>query len=304
MNDSESYAPPAEIETDDLGKAREILLDMLRQHEGCVSTRVLRRHFQAKGIRNVTEMIAKLKFYEPSDTGPGDEARHYHRGRSFYSEEAFRQLEENTRVAADAEAEEAESETLDVKIVAPTREYRQDEARLVTYVKGRLDDVYATEFGPECEYVFDVHNDRAGSGYENVDLVAVHWRSDEIIELVTVEVKLDFNVKLVQQAANYIRFSDRVWIAMPVAAQLVDAAAELRELDPLLFEHIVELGMGILACRRGRGGSFEVVPVHWPRLQNPARLEKARFLERHRGIFEEACIVAPRESQRYPKMQL
>ena len=304
MNDSEPYARPAETETDELGKAREILLDMLRQQEGCVSTRVLRRHFEAKGIPNVTEIIAKLKFYELDDTGPDSEARHYHRGRSFYSEEAHRQLEENTRAAADAEAEEADPEPPDAKTPAPPREYRQDEARLVTYVKGRLDDLYATEFGPECDYVFDVHNDRAGSGYENVDLIAVHWRSDEIIELVTVEVKLDFNVRLVQQAANYVRFSDRVWIAVPVAAQLVDAAAELRELDPLLFEHIVELGMGILACRRGRGGSFEVVPVHWPRLQKPDRLEKAELLERHRGIFEEACIVAPRESQKYPKMQL
>ena len=206
MNDSEPYAGAVETEIDELGKAREILLDMLRQQEGCVSTRVLRRHFEAKGIRNVTEMIAKLKFDEPGETRPGDEARHHHRGRSFYSEEAFRQLEETTRAAADAEAEGADSEPPDVKVVAPTREYRQDEARLVTYVKGRLDDLYATEFGPECEYVFDVHNDRAGSGYENVDLIAVHWRSEEIIELVTVEVKFDFNVKLVQQAANYIRY--------------------------------------------------------------------------------------------------
>ena len=176
MNDSEPYARPAETETDELGKAREILLDMLRQQEGCVSTRVLRRHFEAKGIPNVTEIIAKLKFYELDDTGPDSEARHYHRGRSFYSEEAHRQLEENTRAAADAEAEEADAEPPDAKTPAPPREYRQDEARLVTYVKGRLDDLYATEFGPECDYVFDVHNDRAGSGYENVDLIAVHWR--------------------------------------------------------------------------------------------------------------------------------
>ena len=147
MNDSEIYARPAETETDELGKARETLLDMLRQQEGCVSTRVLRRHFQAKGIRNVTEIIAKLKFYELDDTGP-DARRHYHRGRSFYSEEAYRQLEENTRAAADAEAKEADAETPDAKIPVPPREYRQDEARLVTYVKGRLDDLYATEFGP------------------------------------------------------------------------------------------------------------------------------------------------------------
>ncbi len=199
----EPYAQSAEVETDELGKAREILLQILRQQDGCVSSRSLRRHFEAKGILNVTELFAKLKFYEP-DGSNVNETRYYHRGRSFYSEEAFRELEERTRAAADAEAE-ADAAAPAVKPIAPTRDYRQDEARLVTYVKDTLDNLYATEFGPECEYVFDVHNDRAGSGYENIDLIAVHWRSDEIIELATVEVKLDFHVRLVQQAGNYIR---------------------------------------------------------------------------------------------------
>ena len=102
-----------------------------------------------------------------------------------------------------------------------------------------------------------MHRDRPGSEFENVDVIAVHWRSDEVAEIVTVEVKLDFTARAVQQASNYRRFSDRVWLAVPVTAKLTLAANELRETDPLLFDHVVDVGLGILACRKSRGAAMK-----------------------------------------------
>jgi hypothetical protein len=106
----------------------------------------------------------------------------------------------------------------------------------------------------------------------------------------------------VQQARNYGRFSDRVWIAVPVLAEAADASGALREFDPLLFEHVVDAGLGILACRRRPGRSYEVLPVHWPRRSYPDPVEKELFLERYRRSFEEAGVLAPRGGHRYPAL--
>jgi hypothetical protein len=148
--------------------------------------------------------------------------------------------------------------------------------------------------------VFDVHNGRAGNEFENVDVMAVHWRSSKVVELVTVEVKLEFTARLVQQARNYGRFCDRVWLAVPVLAEAADAAGALREFDPMLFEHVVDTGLGILACRRRPGRSYEVLPVHWPRRMRPDLVEKDGFLERYRRQFEQAGVLAPRSGHRFP----
>jgi hypothetical protein len=51
-----------------------------------------------------------------------------------------------------------------------------------------LENIYQSEHTPEdSDYVFDVHSDRPGSEFENVDLLAVHWRSAKSVELVAVE---------------------------------------------------------------------------------------------------------------------
>ena len=152
----------------------------------------------------------------------------------------------------------------------------------------------------DAPYVFDVHHDRAGSDYENVNVLAIHWRSSKVAELISVEVKLDFTARLVQQARNYGRFSDRVWIAAPLLAEAADASAALRDFDPQLFEHVVEAGLGILACRRRPGRSYEVLPVHWPRRLAPDPVEKEGFLERYRPHFEQAAVLAPRAGRRNP----
>lgn len=122
------------------------------------------------------------------------------------------------------------------------------------------------------------------------------------MELVAVEVKLDFTPRLVQQARNYARFADRVWLAVPITADAGDAAAAVREYDPSLFEHVVETGLGILVCRRRPGKSYEIMPIQWPRRIVPDPLEKAMFLERYRRTFESARVIEPRGRGRYPKL--
>jgi hypothetical protein len=85
------------------------------------------------------------------------------------------------------------------------------------------------------------------------------------------------------------------------SAEAADASGvALREFDPLLFEHVVDAGLGVLACRRRPGRSYEVLPVHWPRRARPDPVEKEAFLERYRRCFEEAGVLAPRGGHRYP----
>ena len=46
------------------------------------------------------------------------------------------------------------------------------------YLKDALEDLYASDFGPtDRPCVFDVHHERPGGAFENVDLVAIHWRT-------------------------------------------------------------------------------------------------------------------------------
>jgi hypothetical protein len=74
----------------------------------------------------------------------------------------------------------------------------------------------------------------------------------------------------------------------------------LRETDPLLFDYIIESGLGILACKRRPGSCYDVTPVHWPRRQEPDPIEKERFIERYRAHLERAGAVAPRGHNGYP----
>jgi hypothetical protein len=136
-----------------------------------------------------------------------------------------------------------------------------------------------------------VHSERRGSGFENVDVIAVHWRHCEIVEIITVEVKLEFNPPVVQQALNYTRFCHRAWIAVPVETDSNAAALELRERNANLFEYSIAKGLGILACRRRQGRSYEVFPVHWPLRFEPEKLEREECIERYRSFFEQAGIV-------------
>jgi hypothetical protein len=124
-----------------------------------------------------------------------------------------------------------------------------------------------------------------------VDLIAVHWRSENTVDLVSIEVKLEFSAKAVHQASSYTRFSHRVWVACAVNSEPSEAALEIRSKDPGLFDYAVARGIGILACRHAKGRSYEAFPIHWPSWHNPEPVEKDRFVERYRSQFEQAGVA-------------
>ncbi len=294
--------------SEDWAAAVRVLGLMLDSHDGCVSSKALRKELARKGITDARSLVVKMKVFdldaEPDPDMPKPDFRFHHHGRSFYSEDKYRRKEAETDAAADS-ASSAEPSIEDEEEIATTvgRTNRQEEARLVTYVVSALEEWYSSDCGPEVLVSFDVHNQRAGTDFENVDAIAIHWRSDEVVDLVAVEVKLHFTSKLVQQANNYRRFSNRVWIAVPVEAQLQDAAYELRETDPLLFDYVVDQGIGVLACRRRQGGAYSVAPVHWPRLFHPDPVERDAFIERYRSLFEDAAVIAPTASASFPRLR-
>lgn len=296
------------VETVDWALGFRVLGQLLRENDGCVSSTALRRELeQNHGVEDARPLVIELKFFDPESSRergiPAPEFRFHHLGRSFYSEERYQEerkrLEEGTtKEAEDASDKASEEEPEEVQV---SRTNRQEEARLVTYVKRALEEIYSSDLNSEeKDYVFDVHSLRKGSSFENVDLIAVHWLPHDICELVSVEVKLDFNPQVVQQALNYCRFSHRAWVAVPVDT---DSYVELRERNPTLFEYAISRGLGLLACRRRRGKSYDVFPVHWPLQNIPDSLEKEQFLERYHDEFEEAGIAEPRARKRLPRLR-
>jgi hypothetical protein len=313
MRDVETASSPSEApspEAWDIGT--QTLRELLQQGGGTTSSRALRQALERKNVPDARRLVVSLKFFDfdaPLEAGSlKPPFRWYSHARSFYTEEAFAKLQNLQEQKATKAAEQVavvdapEEDTEEVEApVKERRRNRQEERRLGTYVVSTLENIYQSECTPEdAPYVFDVHNDRAGTEFENVDVMAAHWRSTKVVELVTVEVKLEFTARLVQQARNYGRFSDRVWLAVPVLAEAGDAAGALREFDPLLFEHVIDTGLGILACRRRPGRSYDVMPVHWPRRARPDAIEKEAFLERYRRQFEQAGVLAPRGGHRFP----
>ncbi len=294
----------------------ETLRRALEDNNGCVSSLALRQLLEQKGAPDARDLVVQLKFYDftspPDDGRPVPAFRWHTHAKSFYSDERFARFKQQQEAAVARAASnevvvsESAEATHDEPEPAPPserRKIRQEEARLGSYVASALENIYQSDLAPEeAEYVFDVHKERPGAEFENVDVLAVHWRSDSHVELIAVEVKLDFTARLVQQARNYSRFADRVWVAVPITADAADAAAAIREYDPLLFEHVVEIGLGILVCRRRPGKSYEIMPVHWPRRLVPDPVEKETFLERYRRSFEAARVLAPRGRGRYPRL--
>ncbi len=271
---------------------------------GIVSSRALRPELEKLGIENVSEINTKLKLFDFDNPPPGvaePSFRYFHRGRSFYSEDAYRQAEAETERAAEQAEQAAKDEKLEDDEPIRRRRNRQEEARVVTYVEEALESIYDSDFGPDVQVAFDVHNERPGGEFENVDAIAVNWRSDDVVELVAVEVKLKFCAGLVQQAINYRRFAHRVWIAIPVSSD--EPASELRAQSPSLFEYVIEQGLGILACRRRQGASYEVWPIHWPQLNRLDTLSQDEFVERYRNAFETSGVVEPREQYFKPRLR-
>jgi len=296
--------PESGITANDWELAFRVLKDLLVSSKGCVSSRAVRRELEEKNqINDARPLVVALKYYDPESSAergiPVPDFKFHHLERSFYSDEKYTQEAKKHDDATTREAEAAGRKALAAAKDEPAdlRTNRQEEARLVTYVKRALEEIYASEADSEDEpFVFDVHSLRKGSNFENVDLLAVHRRHASVWELITVEVKLEFNAQVVQQAVNYTRFSHRAWVAVSVAAQ-----SELREGSPALFEYAISRGLGLLACRRGKGRSYEVIPVHWP-LRNqidPCELEGLK--ERYRSELEDAGVLE-RQRRRLPHL--
>jgi len=274
------------------------------EQNGAVSSKALRPILEKNGVVDARQMITRLKLFNFDEPGEGvsiPDFRFGHRGRSFLSEDEFRKAEAETERAAEAAEQAANAETENEQEQVPRRKNRQEEARLVKYVEEALENIYASDYGPDVQVAFDVHNERPGSELENIDALAINWRSDDVVEIVSVEVKLDFCAKLVQQANNYRRFSHRVWIALPVSTD--EPGIEIRESAPSLFEYVIEQGIGILACRRRQGHSYEIWPIQWPRLNQLDSLERIEFMERYRTVFEETCVVESREESWRPMLR-
>lgn len=275
MSDNGAAAAPAPLpatgssDTYDWSLAFQVLGDLLSANDGVVSSTELRRELERKlCVSDARPVVVELKFFDPESslergiTAPS--FKFFHLGRSFYTEAEYNKELKNQQEAATKKADDATDEAAVVEVEEPSvsRTNRQEEARLVTYVKGALEDLYANDSSPaDTDFVFDVHSHRKGGSFENTDLIAVHFRSREVFELVAVEVKLEFSAQVVQQALSYTRFSHRAWVAVPVET---DSHWELRERNPTLFEYAISRGLGILACRRRKGRRYEVFPVHWP----------------------------------------
>jgi hypothetical protein len=291
-------ADASEAEVSDLKRAEAMLEKRLREDYGVVSVIALCRAFATEGISS--ELLNELKFYDFEDS---EQPRWRYHGRSFYSEERYQRTLREQEERAERAAQQPDSGADATEEPSARHKRRQEEARLGSYVVTALESIYDSTFGPdggEAPYAFDVHNERAGGKFENVDAIAIDWRRDDVADLVTVEVKLAFTNDLVQQARNYCRFSHRVWIAVPVSGPPLNAAEHLREQNKLLFDHVIDSGLGILACRPGRGRSYDVFPVHWPRKLTPDTVELQQFIDRYRGLFEQACVVRPSGRQQYP----
>jgi len=310
LDDSEADDKTTELNATqeyDWGLVFQVLNDLLTSNKGCVSTTALRRELENHGIADARPVVVELKFFDPESSRergiPVPDFKFHHLGRSFYSEERYKQ---ELKKQEEATTKEADAASRQASVAAPeeptvSRTNRQEEARLVAYVKSALEDLYSSEAIPEDRtIVFDVHSARKGSSFENVDLIAVHWRPCNVCDLITVEVKLEFSAQVVQQPLNYARFSHRAWVAVLVET---NSNYELRERNPTLFEYVISHGLGILACRRRQGRSYDVFPVHWPTRNQLDPLEEAEFLERYRDEFEEAGVVEPREKRRLPRLR-
>lgn len=290
----------------DFGLAFRVLGQLLAANEGIVSSVELKRELEKQGAANARDIIVELKFFNPESSGergiPAPNFKFHHLGRSFYSEEQYAEELRKQQEAAKREAEDATDELSDQESQETiSRPNRQEEARLVTYVKTSLEDLYSSDANiADKTFVFDVHSHRKGSSFENTDLIAVHWRSREVCDLITVEVKLEFTAQVVQQALSYTRFSHRVWVAIPVDT---DSHSELREKNPALFEYAISQGLGVLACRRRKGRSYEVFPIHWPLRHTLDPLEEEEFLERYREQFEEGGVIEPKDRRRPPRLR-
>src|SRR5258707_2329715 len=202
-------SPPVET----FGKAYDLLQQLLNENGGVISNVQFKRDLVSKlGLPEdlATQCVKEFQFLADSEA---DErvgrkgARTYYLGRSFVSREKHKEALVRTDKEAEKKGEEAEQEEEPVQPEKESVQNRKEEARLGVYVKKALQRIYDSENTPDdAPNVYDVHHERPGSSFENVDLIAIDWRSEETVDLVSVEVKLDFSARAVHQACSYTRF--------------------------------------------------------------------------------------------------
>lgn len=139
-----------------------MLNDLLTSNKGCVSTTALRRELENHGIADAQPVLVELKFFDPESSRergiPVPNFKFHHLGRSFYSEERYKQ---ELKKQEEATTKEADAASRQVSVTPPeeptvSRTNRQEEARLVAYVKSALEDLYSSEAIPEDRtIVFD-----------------------------------------------------------------------------------------------------------------------------------------------------
>jgi hypothetical protein len=307
LNDTNTVSLTTElsISENDWKLAFQVLDSLLKSNNGCVSSKALRAELEEKhNIPDARPFVVALKYFDPESSrergSPLPNFKFHHLGRSFYADDKYAQELKKQEDTTTKEAEKASSREMSdtvPEVATVSRGYRQEEARLVQYIKKALEGLYSSEANSEEDeaFVFDVHSSRTGSSFENVDLIAVHKLPLNFHDLITVEVKLEFSAQAVHQAVSYTRFSHRAWIAVPVDTD--SHSSELRDLNLSLFEYAISRGLGILACRRRRGKSYEIFPIHWPLRNQLDPLAEEQFKERYRAEFEEAGILEPKKKK-------
>lgn len=150
---------------------------------------------------------------------------------------------------------------------------------------------------PTCFNVGAIHK---GSTFENIDVLAIHWKNDHHYEIVAVEAKQDFTAEAVYQALSYSRFAHRVWVAVliPPKTSGYSHIEWLMEKNLELFEYAVDMGLGILACRRTQGGGngrYNVSIQSYPRLQTPNKVSRENFESRYREQLVRAGVLNPHQ---------
>jgi hypothetical protein len=313
VNESETgIGGPLGYTSDEWSTALRVLTDLLRSNKGSASSIAVARELKRNhGVSDPRPLILGLTYVDNEDLKVRGleipSVAFHHLGRSFFTEDKYREAIRQAEAETEREAEDASRSAADLEPedeAPPSRVNRQEEARLTTYVKRALDELYQSEYASsDCTLVFDVHSERAGTSFENVDILAVHWRSGTVVDLITVEVKLDFVPQAVQQALNYLRFSNRVWIAVPVSSDPPQAAIELRDKDPQLFEYVISNGIGILACHRRPGRSYNVFPIQWPSWRASDLVERERFAERYRERLEDAGVLERGKKRFFPSLR-
>jgi hypothetical protein len=124
--------------------------------------------------------------------------------------------------------------------------------------------------------------------WENPDLIAVsaftpRWFVGQQLEVTTFEVKLEFDIFGIWQAAHYRHFSHYVFLACYTSQQALHEPDEGR-----LFDIAVDLGLGIIAMTSagagGKGVKCDV--INQPARQTPLIEELDRLLDNYHDIFD------------------